>query len=198
DKDKDKDKDKDDDKDKDEDEEGEFCTPSECLSPGITPLQNTKSTIQAAINNLTGPKGVTIIPQGLVWAWRVLMPEAPFTEATANPDPVPYRAIVLLTDGENYGSATREDAYQGAFGGGAAAQAELDARLIEIADKIKATGTRIYTIQFTSDDSDLEALLQTVASGTTAPYFHNAPDADALEDVFIEIGEHVAQTHLTQ
>ena len=61
------------------------------------------ATIEDAVDDLTSPEGQTNIPQGLGWAWRVLMPSAPFTEAI--PDP-PYRrqqAILLLTDGENVG-----------------------------------------------------------------------------------------------
>ncbi|MEE9196303.1 MAG: hypothetical protein V3U44_10710, partial [Alphaproteobacteria bacterium] len=51
------------------------CTPT--LRHGITPLQNQKQVIQDAVNALTSPRGVTNIPAGLGWAWRVLKPPAP-------------------------------------------------------------------------------------------------------------------------
>ena len=59
-----------------------------------------KSATLAAINELTSPQGTTNITQGLGWSWRVVKPEAPFTEADPNPDGPRQQAIVLLTDGK--------------------------------------------------------------------------------------------------
>ncbi len=62
---------------------GSECRP--CLSHGITALRNAKQEVLDAISELQYPKGSTNIPQGLGWAWRVLTPGAPFTEADPNP-----------------------------------------------------------------------------------------------------------------
>jgi len=169
---------------------------SQCLSHGITPLQNTKAAITNAINELTNPDGATNIPQGLLWAWRVLMPEEPFTDAEANPDPVPYRVIVLLTDGENCGSS--DDAYKGQLGGCSGARASLNTRLQTIAGKIKAAGITIIAIQFANNGTALQTLMQGVASSNSAPHYFYAPDGDALEDVFDQIGEYITEVHLSK
>ncbi len=72
-----------------------------CPPAPITAMTNTASTVNAAIDALVA-KGSTVIPAGLLWGWRVISPTAPFTEGTAYSDEKWVKAIVLLTDGENY------------------------------------------------------------------------------------------------
>ena len=167
-----------------------------CLSHGITPLQNTKTAIQSAINALQNPTSTTNIPQGIGWAWRVLKPDAPFTEADPNPPINRQQAIVLLTDGENYGGSG--DGYKGTFGTGSTARPAMDARLQLIADNIKADGVIIYVIQFANNGSSLQTLLQSVASGPGSPFYHYAPDAAALQQVFHEIASHLSELRLSK
>ncbi|MDX9861529.1 MAG: VWA domain-containing protein [Rhodospirillales bacterium] len=167
-----------------------------CLEYGITPLQNGKQPIIDAIANLVYPAGNTNIPQGLGWAWRVLTPDGPFTEADPNP---PYRrqqAIVLLTDGENYGGPG--DGYKGVFGLGSTARPDMDARLRLLAANIKASGVILYVIQFANSGTTLQALLKEVASGPDAPYYHNAPDAAALQAAFHEIANNLSELRLSR
>ncbi|MBE0531075.1 MAG: VWA domain-containing protein [Rhodospirillales bacterium] len=167
-----------------------------CLEYGITPLQNDKQPILDAIGDLLSPAGNTNIPQGLGWAWRVLTPGSPFTEAVLNP---PYRrqqAIVLLTDGENYGGSG--DGYKGVFGIGSTARPDMDARLRLLAANIKASGVILYVIQFANSGSTLQVLLKEVASGPDAPYYHNAPDAAALQAAFHEIANNLSELRLSK
>jgi len=167
-----------------------------CLEYGITPLQNAKQPILDAIAALLSPAGNTNIPQGLGWAWRVLTPGAPFTEADPNP---PYRrqqAIVLLTDGENVGGSG--DGYKGVFGLGTTARPDMDARLRLLAANIKASGVILYVIQFANSGTVLQSLLKEVASGPDAPYYHNAPDAAALQAAFHEIANNLSELRLSK
>ena len=173
---------------------GPECTPT--LSHGITPLQNQKQVILDAVNALTNPKGVTNIPGGLGWAWRVLKPPAPFTEAVPDPDYPRDQAIVLLTDGENFGGSG--DGYKTTFGLGSNARPDMNDRLVALAANIKADGVILYVIQFSNSGSQLKALLQTVASGPGSPYYHFAPDADTLQQVFRQIADHLSQLHLSK
>ncbi|CCQ73542.1 VWA domain-containing protein [Magnetospira sp. QH-2] len=170
------------------------CT--RCLSHGITPLQQDKATIQAAVNALQNPTGVTNIPAGLGWGWRVLTPDTPFTQAEADPDYNLQRAIVLLTDGANVGGYG--DGYKAAFGTGAGARTEMNERLLELANNIKASGVIIYVVQFAYQDSDLQTLLQQVASGPISPYYYYAPDADALTAVFHEVANDLSELRLSK
>ena len=112
------------------------CRP--CLDHGVTPLTHTRATIDAAINELTNPVGTTNITQGLGWGWRVLVPDAPFTEAVAEPEGKRLQAIVLLTDGENF--AGSGDGYKTVFGYGDDGRPEMDDRLRELSTAIKDAG----------------------------------------------------------
>lgn len=170
------------------------CRP--CLDHGITPLQNVRATIDAAVDELTNPEGVTNIPQGLGWAWRVLSPEAPFTEADLNPPGRRQQAIILLTDGENFGGSG--DGYKSVFGFGASARPEMDDRLRTLAANIKAAGVVIYTIQFANNGGPLQDLMKEVATGPDAPFYHYAPDATTLERVFKEVANHLSELRLSK
>lgn len=171
------------------------CTP--CLEHGITALQNQKQTIVDAIADLEYPQGTTNIPQGLGWAWRVLMPDAPFTEAVADPDYDLQRAIVLLTDGENHGGVG--DGYKQVFGLGSSAGANgMDDRLRQLATNIKNAGVVLYVIQFANSGTGLQSLLQDVASGPGSPFYHYAPDDAALRAVFREIANDLSELRLSR
>lgn len=167
-----------------------------CLNVGITPLQNAKQPILDAIDDLIGPTGTTNITQGLGWAWRVLKPTEPYTEAELNPPHDRQQAIVLLSDGENF--AGSGDGYKTVFGAGSAGRPEMDARLLELAANIKADGALIYVIQFANGGGALQALLKQVASGDESPYYHYAPDAGTLQEVFIEVANHLSELRLSK
>lgn len=170
------------------------CTP--CPHHGISALDNVKQNILDAVAALQNPTGTTNIPAGLGWAWRVLKPEAPFTEAVADPDYQLQRAIVLLTDGENTGGIG--DGYKTVFGLDTAAGPDMNARLRALADNIKADGVIIYVIQFANSGGALQQLLKDVASGPDMPYYYYAPDGDTLQQVFREIANHLSELRLAK
>ena len=168
-----------------------------CLSHGVTALINRKSKIRQAINELTEPTGTTNIAQGLAWAWRVLTPGEPFDDADPFPKGNHQRAIVLLTDGEQYG--TPGDAYNGTFGNGYSAGANgMDDRLRAVAENIKAQGIKIYTIQFYHDSNELSDLMKEVASEPSSPYYYFAPNGRALNEAFEEIANHLSELRLSK
>jgi hypothetical protein len=183
------------------------CTP--CPATGITRLQNNKQVALDAVDGLSIPdteqQPYTDIPQGLVWAWRVVSPEQPFTESSVYQEGYePSRAIILLTDGAN--TATYGDAYNGRL-------SDRDQRLKDVADNIKAVDKdgdgqsdyEIYTILFaakddpdrTSDDR-LRDLMKYVATEPNSPYYYNAPTATDLGNAFSEIGNHLSNLRLSK
>ena len=173
---------------------GSECTP--CLSHGIVPLAQSKSASMTSIGQLVSPTGSTNIAQGLVWAWRVLVPTAPFTQAETDPDGPRTQAIVLLTDGEHV--AAYGDGYKRIWGGGSYGQSQMDARLLEIAANIKAQGILIYAIQFANGGGALETLMKQVASEPNAPYYHYAPDSNALKTIFTEVANHLSKIRISK
>jgi Flp pilus assembly protein TadG len=172
---------------------GEEC--AACPNVGITPLQHAKAAIRTAVGGLTAT-GNTNIPDGLGWAWRVLKPEPPFTEAVKDPPYVRDQAIVLLTDGENCGASG--DGYKRVFGSCSGGRAGMNARLRLLAANVKADNVIVYVVQFANEGTALQTLLKGVASGPTAPYYHYAPSAAELKKVFREIANHLSELRLSK
>jgi hypothetical protein len=166
------------------------CTP--CLDRGVFPLNNQRGAISAFINSLTQPGGTTNIAQGLMWAARVLSPEAPFSESDPDPDGPRTQAIVLLTDGTHVRDFG--DAYKRQLN-----TAELDARLRLVASNIKAKGILVYTIQFANGGgSTQEQLMKDVASEPNSPYYHFAPTSQELQKVFVTISRHLSKLRISK
>ena len=162
----------------------------------LPPCRNQKAVIDSAIDDLQNPTGTTNIPGGLGWAWRVLMPEPPFTEGVHDPAIERTRAIVLLTDGENFGGVS--DGYKTVFGYGSAGNSDMNDRLEDLSLKIKDDGVVIYTIQFANSGTTLQTLMKNVASGPNAPYYNYAPDAATLTTIFREVANHITELRLTK
>ncbi|MBI2254460.1 MAG: VWA domain-containing protein [Proteobacteria bacterium] len=197
------------------------CTPTP--SPGIrrlSPVRDTteKAAMITAIDNLY--KGVdtlsgqyTDTPQGLYWAWEVLMPGKPFDEGKAS---VPFnrtQAIVFLTDGSATGK--NGDSYKGVFGFntnaatttahgklGDGSYNNKNNRLKQLATAIKGAdptkGVKIYVVQYDDPSSTLKALLQSVATGPNAPYYYLANNATDLEAAFKSIAASLSVLRLSK
>ncbi|MGJ0620409.1 MAG: pilus assembly protein TadG-related protein [Methylocystis sp.] len=189
------------------------CT--RCPQVGILPLTTVKQTVIDLVQGLE-PDGNTNIPQGLAWAWEVLMPGVPFDEAA---EAVPFprqRAIVLLTDGETVGG--NGDAYKGRFGSGSTAgttshsahgylpsppdaantRNNLNNRLKRLAANIKAQGITLYVIQFDNDSETLTNLLKAVATQPNEPYYYNAPTEAELKLAFQQIANNLSKLRLSK
>jgi Flp pilus assembly protein TadG len=189
-----------------------------CPSVGILPLQTDATTVKNMINSLQAG-GATDAPQGLFWAWEVLMPGDPFNEAVVNPPFQRAQAIVFMTDGQNFGS--NGDAYHGWFGysedaatvsskgdytmpDGTIAKSNLNNRLLALAQKIKgnnpqdASAVKIYVIQYTDPNPTLTTLLQSVATTNAAPYYYYAPDSSALSGIFDQIAASLSALRIVQ
>ncbi len=172
---------------------GEECT--RCTNSRITPLTHVKAEIVDAVDGLSAT-GNTNIPAGLGWAWRVLLPPAPFTEAEIDPNYDRDQAIVLLTDGEN--CPRSGDGYKRVFGSCTGGRAEMNDRLRMLADNVKGDGVIVYVVQFANAGTDLQALLQDVASGPDAPYYYYAPDRASLRQAFREVANNLSMLRLSK
>ena len=74
----------------------------------------------------------------------------------------------------------------------------MNDRLRALAANIKASGVKIYTIQFANSGGPLQALMREVASGPDAPYYHYAPDSTTLQTVFQEVANHLSELRLSK
>jgi Flp pilus assembly protein TadG len=194
---------------------GEECT--SCPTIGILPLQASAAPVTAMINALQAG-GNTDAPQGLFWAWEVLMPGDPFNEAVVNPPFQRAQAIVFMTDGQIVGG--NGDGYHGWFGEGENAGTlsgkgkitmpdgstpdnNLNNRMLQLAAKIKGptpldvSAVKIYVIQYDNNDAGLTTLLQTVATQPQAPFYFLESKAD-LSDVFDQIAKSLSALRIVK
>ncbi len=195
----------------------------ECPEP-ILPLTNIRADIDGAgtgIMERLVAEGATNIPAGAVWGWRVVSPDAPFTEAIgpgeAGPDGTVFedwqKAVVLMTDGENYfgGRNTHWGSSISAFGyeieermGAGVDQSsemenEADNKLLRICRRMKQDDILVYSIVFdVSAGSTIENIFRSCASEPNAPYFFNAPDGDQLEEAFGDIADDLVKLHISK
>ena len=189
-----------------------------CPRP-LLPLTDDRDSVEAAIDDMVAyPAMGTYIPTGLAWGWRVLSPEAPFTEGVGPSDEhydTTVKAMVLLSDGENSVTGTSNHnksifsgynyintqvngAYQLGSNDASTAETNLNTKTSTLCQNVKDAGIRLYTITFGDIPSSAETLMENCASvdNGEALYYH-APSNSELENVFYAIGEDLAEIHLS-
>ncbi len=179
-----------------------------CTMRPITRLTNDKELLIDNIDAMNA-SGVTHIPVGLSWGWRVVSPGEPFTEGRPYDDDSVDKAIVLLTDGSNVLGRLNNDlnrsrytAYgyisQGRLGTTNAwdAEARLDPKTAEVCQNIKDEGIRLYTITFKVSDSDTQALMEECA--TSPALYFDSPSNEELQSVFQAIARDLSNLRLSK
>ena len=140
--------------------------------------------------------GSTNIANGIGWGTRVISPGMPFTEGVAYSDSEYVKAMVILTDGENWyngdGHYYRSDysAYGysrfGRLGTTTSSDSglrnALNDRTEAACDYAKSQGIRVYTITFQVSSSSTRQMMEDCASHPSL-YF-DSPSNAALQDAF--------------
>ena len=174
----------------------------------LTRLTSDETVIRRAISRMRTAQNnnySTYIPVGLIWGWRLLSNEIPFTDAS------PYdggnkKVMVLLTDGANTRS-TGIGGYNWMLNQGALPAEEnawhygsdvddADEKTLELCENIKDEDIVVYTIAFDVTDVDIRATMATCA-GNGGRYF-DASDADELEDAFEQIAEDLSALRISR
>ena len=179
-----------------------------CPPRAVTALTHTKGQVISAIEDLQ-PSGNTVIPEGLLWGWRVLSPGEPFTEGAPYDDEKQVKAIVLLTDGQNDisgGSNGHNKSVYNAFGyaaeghlgstSGYDAEETLNSMMTQVCTAIKAQGIRVYTIGFQVNDSTTKNLLKNCA--TQPDMYYNSPSNSQLASIFKDIAQGLSDLRIAE
>lgn len=182
-----------------------------CTSQPILPMTRDKTSLYSKIDALTA-SGNTNIHEGVMWGWRVLSPDAPFTEGrTATLARPLKRVMIVMTDGENTyttNSNFNASTYAGygyvaenrlgtTSNNSATVKQKQDALTAEACANAKAEGgITIYTVGFTVTATDTLAMLKTCA--TTSDYFFQASDNAALLAAFNSIAKSITQLRVAQ
>jgi Flp pilus assembly protein TadG len=141
--------------------------------------------IKTKINNMVA-EGFTYIPAGLMWGWRALSPDAPFS------DGAPYsrstkKIIVLMTDGENTKSQNGQD-HDGE------SPSDADANLTQLCREVKRDNIELYTVSFQVPTPTIKAVLAQCSSGNG--YNFDAVTANDLNTAFDSIAVNIVKLAL--
>ena len=152
-------------------------------SSEISPLTNDIGLLGSQIDAMTA-SGETYIPAGLIWGWRLLSRQAPYTEARGYDERFyglkTRKLLVLMTDGMN----TLSPSYPGHDGTDTNLANTLTS---ELCTHIKAKGITIYSVAFDVDDGGVKDLLKSCASG--GKKYFDAGNGGELEAAFREIAQ---------
>jgi len=183
---------------------------SGCTARPLTPLTNNQRTIDNAINDMIA-SGTTNIPLGIGWGVRVLSPAEPFTQGVAFDDREVIKAMVILTDGENYISTAPDhfafSQYTGygflrsgrlgiASSSRNQAREALNGRTTAACEYAKSLGIRVYTITFQVNSSSTQNMME--ACATSPSLYFNSPSNQALQAAFDAIAGDLSNLRLSR
>ena len=193
--------------------------PNAACPRALVPLTNDIDTMKREIrlmkphNETGGNSSGTNVAQGLLWAWRVLSDEAPFSEGVPYEDEETTKVLVLLSDGRNQIVANNEvtesdynsysylaDGRLGSEDNYLVAERAVDEKVKRICGSIKGKNIRLYTILFEVDFERTQELFRNCASKDEdgKPLYYYVPDASALESAFRKIGEDLTTLHVSR
>ncbi len=167
-----------------------------CSRP-ILPLTKDKAKIEQSINSMFASDS-TYIPAGLVWGWRVLSSQAPFSEGLTYAEVAKKKSskvLVLMTDGENTVSTTSPGqwGYPGHFRN---SKAEADRLTATLCRNIKAKNITIFTVAFEVNDPATKSMLRQCA--TSPSNYFNASNGAELTKAFEDIGIQLSDLRLAR
>ena len=183
-----------------------------CPTP-IVLLTNNRSVLDSTISGLKAwCRGGTIGNFGLAWGWRVLSPEAPFTEGLPYDEPGWRKVVVMMTDGDNqmYRHAVTGSTFKSDYSGykrlddnvlgttsQSTAKKTIDKRVGEVCQSIKDAGITVFTITFTSGiDNATRNIYKKCASAPE--YYFDAPSQQDLKDAFRAVGNKLSNLRVSR
>jgi hypothetical protein len=165
-----------------------------CPQQPIVPLTSDETFLDTAALNMTA-SGATLGNFGMVWGWRVLSPEEPYSEGTEYDDEEWDKVALIMTDGVN----TMSNVYS-AYGRSnehGIDATDLDDRLAEICQAMMDDDIIVYAVTFDDGvDDDTKDLFRDCAS--TPANYYDAPDQDELIDVFEKIARELSNLFIRQ
>ncbi|MEM8988395.1 MAG: TadE/TadG family type IV pilus assembly protein [Pseudomonadota bacterium] len=181
-----------------------------CPRP-IVPLTTDKSLLLTEISKMAPHGGGgTNIAAGMAWGWRVLSPAEPYSQGASYTDDAFQKAMVVLTDGENWiwggwNSHNRSN-YSGwgylkdeRMGNGvdskSTAQSEINNKVAELCNAIKAEDIRLYTITFKVNGS-VKPLFKNCA--TDPELYYDSPSNENLREVFQAIAQDLSNLRISR
>jgi Flp pilus assembly protein TadG len=166
---------------------------NETCGSEMIPLTSNIKKVERTIKDLT-TSGETYLPSGIMWGWRSLQKDQPFTEiAKGGKKQLKYasNAMVIMTDGENTLSQSSNETHN------ARDTDDADKRTAILCERAKEDDIQIFTVGYRmgTGRDHMETLLRNCATKPTN-YF-DANSAAELEKAFKEIANSLDFTRLT-
>ena len=161
-----------------------------CPDPLLT-LTDDEDALTDMIDDLSA-SGWTYIPSGVMWAWSILSPQAPFTEGLAYAALEKLngtKALLIMTDGDN----TRAPDYPTHNSTNKTLANTLTS---EICENVKAEKIVVYTVAFEVTDATIKNILRDCA--TSPGHYFDAKDAKSLTSAFATIGASLRNISLSR
>jgi uncharacterized protein YegL len=159
----------------------------------ILDLTTNSNLAKTRIQALT-PNGETYIPAGLIWAWRMLSPQAPLSNAATRTTAEPVRKfLILMTDGLN----TKSPNYPMHSGSNGALSNQLVKEICKNISKDTANAITIFSVAFDVSDVPTKELLKTCALDTGGQFF-DAKNAAEFLAAFSKIGLNISELRVTK
>lgn len=173
-----------------------------CASP-MQRLTTNMSSLISQINSLTANDD-TYIPEGLIWGWRTLSPNAPFADGAAYNSGT-KKILILMTDGYNTQQPNPSLQYPwsswaqygpGGYYNNEGNDGTADNTLKTTCANVVKAGITVFTIAFEVNNPNIQSILMNCA--TTPTNYYNATDIVSLSGAFQSIAGSLTQAHLTQ
>ncbi len=183
--------------------------PNKSCPVELSRLTTDKTALLNKINSLKAvPGGGTISSEGVAWAWRVLSPNAPFSDGKSYG--AAKKFLVLMSDGQNsigennkWGPVMSQyTAYgylrDGRFGKNnfQTANKFLDDRFSLVCENAKKAGVTVMTVYFRDDNNSAKNMMKNCA--TSGKFFYEAVDAKSLDSAFQQIASEIGKIRISK
>ncbi|WP_171904918.1 pilus assembly protein TadG-related protein [Hoeflea olei] len=180
-----------------------------CPTP-IVPLTGEMDKVRSGIDAMQYWNGSgTNIAEGLAWGWRVLSPEAPYTQAVPYDRDAASKILVIMTDGTNVSFGSEKTINKSDYGSygflsdgrinsattQSSAESYLNSSTANMCADIKKLGIEIYTVLYKTSASSVVNLFSNCAS--RKDNFFMAKDVVSLKKAFSAIGQSVAGVRIS-
>ena len=163
----------------------------------ILPMTSDQDALLARIAEME-PQGNTAGNVGMLWGYRMISPEPPFTEGADWDSQDWDKAVIMMTDGANtIDSGSSGYSYYGPGAKNNMTVDKMNDRFVEICDTLKVNDVLIYTVTFYSNiDEDTKDYYRQCATDESKHY--DAPTQEELIEVFEKISRELSNLHIKQ
>ncbi len=167
-----------------------------CPYAYVLPLTSDQEELLDRVDDMQ-PEGNTLGNVGMAWGYRLISPEAPFTEAEPWENDHWRKAIIMMTDGDNtIDSGSSGYSYYGPGSKNTMTVDDLNDRYAEVCDALREQGVLVYTVTFYSNIND-ETKQFYRECATNESMYYDAPSQDDLVEVFERISRELANLHIS-